>query len=270
MAGARYCQYCGEQVTRAAIRCRNCGGELGGTVIPKKSRRWWWVLAGLGALWLLRPGERESAKAPAVSAAIATPTATATLSAYRSVEELPAEPPLSAQIPMASVAIFENGVLDTCADFGLLLPEQVLEGMRSDAKKSKKPLPDNLAEDDTDGFLRGSRSTIGRLLGKPAESHDGVRTKNRCAEQFSGRAVLASCTLSRDAEDVDAGIRIAIRFAAQYYNFVTLSRNDSTMKQCLKVGGTWKTDSEELDRAKLDEHARRLNNAVDRLQKYTQ
>lgn len=236
-----------------------------------KSSKAWWLVGGLTVLWLLRTvGQHVEQSQPTTTARIATPAAPMTAApAHRSVEDLPPEPtPPPQQFPMASVALFDHGVLDACADYGMLFSDQFLESVRQDMKKRKKPFHD-LLEDDFDVFNKDGDSILGDLFEKG--SKEAVWLNARCAEQFTGRTTLATCTVNRD--QVDASV--ALRFLGRYYNFASVGRSDAIMQHCLQVAGTWDAlprDSDAFRRARLEYDERRATKAAEeaaaRLRKY--
>lgn len=121
-----------------------------------------------------------------------------------------------------SFASFERNVLDECADFVINVPEGKDAGLGDPKKLGPK----------------GS-----------------TPLKDECAKQFPGKTVLATCEID---DKTDAGLEFSI--TSSHYDYGTLSKNDSAMKDCAESGGRWTqvpSDGPVWRRARL-EHLQRL------------
>lgn len=101
-----------------------------------------------------------------------------------------------------SFASFDKNVLNECADVVINVPEGKDAGLGDPKKLGPK----------------GS-----------------TPLKDECARQFPGKTVLATCEI--DDTKNDAGIELSI--TSNRYDYGTLSKNDSAMKDCAESGGRW-------------------------------
>lgn len=76
-----------------------------------------------------------------------------------------------------------------------------------------------------------------------ASRADFVQVPKLCQEQFAGRPVLATCLVHRN----EAGAKMTAGF--RYYKSYTLEHHDGHMRDCLKLGGTWKVGADSKDGA---------------------
>ncbi len=121
-----------------------------------------------------------------------------------------------------SFASFEKSVLDECSDVVINVPEGKDAGF-GDPKK-----------------LGPKGSTL---------------LKDDCSKQFPGKTVLATCEID---DKNDAGTEFSI--TSSRYDYGTLSKSDSAMKDCAESGGRWTqvpADGPVWRRARL-EHLQRL------------
>lgn len=108
----------------------------------------------------------------------------------------------------------------------------------------------DLAVDQAPGGPEEAEKFAARSAGTPG----GQRLSKPCAEQFSDRAVLATCAVGVRKEG-----RAALTISA--YNLRTLESDDVYMRQCLAMAGDWRPSPQAVERAR-NRDARRL---LDRL-----
>jgi len=166
------------------------------------------------------------------------------------VEVAPATEPGSPPEPHGSrivvdtdhVATFIHGVLDECVDI-----------------EFTSTVPPELPEWGPPETPVGASSD--RPLGIFA-----TRVARPCGEQFGGRTVLATCSVTSSGASRDApGVTFSATFNSRYFRFATALENDNLMRRCMTRGGDWwalADDSVEYGRVEAAFFARELERAT--------
>ena len=96
------------------------------------------------------------------------------------------------------------------------------------------------------------------------ETPGQIVLQRACEEQFSGRTVLAVCTMSvpvpiqSEAPEAERPTSGTFAVVSRYFRYASVFDNQSFMRDCLTGGGDWQAvaeDSSEYARARLDFHA---------------
>jgi hypothetical protein len=139
------------------------------------------------------------------------------------------------------MADMSGGVLHECADVSVLVTPP------GDAGADWKPKADPLEK-----FAKDTKRTS---IPKP------------CAEQFTDRTALASCSVSSTAT-AKTGEAYAVTVRTTFYDVADVGNSDAKMAECLESKGEWKAlpkDSPEFRKARLEHSRKRLEKAVDGL-----
>ncbi len=162
---------------------------------------------------------------------------------------VPASGVAAQQVPHTqtqSVAKFVKDTLNECVDFTIQLAPPVDAGA-----DWKPPSSEKLAEQ-VSNLFKNDKSVL--RISKP------------CAEQFSDRTALASCSATQNVTS-QRGDAVTVQILSRYYDFSNLDEDDLYMKQCLELHGDWQAvsrESNEYRRARLRANARKLGKITDK------
>lgn len=146
-------------------------------------------------------------------------------------------------------AVFENSTLAECSEVAVNVTPPV-------------PLPPGWVFNDPINAKEG--------LEKAANAKKGTRymaINGTCAETFSDRPVLASCTRSIGSKQDKAGATYTLSGTTNWYGPSVLE-NDAMMMECMELKGKWtavRRDSREAVHARLQGHGKRLQALTDKL-----
>jgi hypothetical protein len=161
-----------------------------------------------------QPPERQQPLAPPMPTAVAAPA----------TDPIPTIDPLEFRL---TVATFQDSVLSECVDLAVM------------------PSPGN--EKKADEILAQLEKSVTKASG----TQKPMRLKKRCDEQFAGRPVLGTCTLTKRKEGV-----VNMTLVSRQYSAYLVGDNDAAMSDCLGMGGDWTENSDPsvLRRARLEQH----------------